>query len=282
MEVGASRHRHSINSKKKMLVTHTFAHHISTSHCSLTLFTYIICSLTYICSLTSFEHELHDVVLDFVHQGVDGHERAPQCFGLQYAFQLRRLCGVNAGVLRRGRRLAGLVGISHPGGFGCAPVDFLREVLHQRPRVVGAGVGGGAGAGGDAGADFGDQPVAHCAQFAECERRAHNDGDRNVNCFGSWFHVAPLGVSGRAVRGAGLCKRSFGGFGGHVSFFLWLRGSNSFQMLFEINSIFFGNAAFLVGHFDCLGCLGCLDFCALQNSCRKWNRPAVKAGPNPQ
>jgi hypothetical protein len=31
----------------------------------------------------------------------------------------------------------------------------------------------------------------------------HNDGNRNVNCGGSWIHAIPPGVSGRTVRG--LC-----------------------------------------------------------------------------
>ena len=105
-----------------------------------------------------------------------------QCFGSQDAFQLLHLCGVNAGVLRR-RWIA--VSSLHPEGFGFAPIDFQVECVHE---------GGGA-------------LVAHCAQLLICGRRVHNDGDRNVNCVGSWIRLSPLRmrplrVRERVVRGS--------------------------------------------------------------------------------
>ena len=126
----------------------------------------------------SFSYVSCDVVLDLGHQRRNGDERAPQRFGRQNAFQLRHLRGVNARVLRWKHLFNRLVRSSHP--LGRAASHFPVERLHEPQLVMGL-------------LALVLVLVVHLvcdlvtqfAQRVECERRLHNDGDRNVQRGGS-------------------------------------------------------------------------------------------------
>ena len=130
----------------------------------------------------SFSYPSCDVVLDLGHQHRNGDERAPQRFGRQNAFQLRHLRGVNARVLRWKHLFNRLVRSSHPHRFGRAASHFPVERLHEPQLVMGI-----------LALVLALVLVVHLvcdlvtqfAQRLECERRLHNDGDRNVQRGGS-------------------------------------------------------------------------------------------------
>lgn len=143
-----------------------------------------------------------DVVLDLGHQRRNGDERAPQRFGRQNAFQFLHLRGVNARVLRWKHLFTRSFSL-HPHRFGRAASHFPVERLHE-PQLVLALVLALALVFVFV-VDLVCDSVTQLAQCVECERRLHNEGDRNVNCGGSWIRTMPLGVTGRAVRG--LCFR---------------------------------------------------------------------------
>lgn len=116
MEVGPSRHRYPMkqtkgNKRKETKVTKKTKEKSVSMH-----------SLPFFCFLGQ---SLRNIVLDRVHQRIDGDERATQRLGFQDAFQLLHLGWVNVRVLRRR-----FVGFKHP-GFGSAPADFTIEGLHE-------------------------------------------------------------------------------------------------------------------------------------------------------
>ena len=126
----------------------------------------------------SFSYVSCDVVLDLGHQRRNGDERAPQRFGRQNAFQLRHLRGVNARVLRWKHLFNRLVRSSHP--LGRAASHFPVERLHEPQLVMGLLALALVLV-----VDLVCDLVTQFAQRVECERRLHNDGDRNVQRGGS-------------------------------------------------------------------------------------------------
>ena len=126
----------------------------------------------------SFSYVSCDVVLNLGHQRRNGDERAPQRFGRQNAFQLRHLCGVNARVLRWKHLFNRLVRSSHP--LGRAASHFPVERLHEPQLVMGLLALALVLV-----VDLVCDLVTQFAQRVECERRLHNDGDRNVQRGGS-------------------------------------------------------------------------------------------------